>query len=574
MTRRPAGPLLPRGERSGGARGFGGGNLPLLAVGGGAVVLLAVLIFLVAGRCSSARAADPDCTKKAPAPPQGYAYASKYCVSTKLVGQPVDLKVPLSDRSASRGLSVFSYDGGKWNRLAAAQVIENGSLAENATAIKLPKTYAVLRRAGGDFQILGELPPGAFASADAGRLVSAIVPATYTPAADGSISGGPLALPQGANYPVSPAISAQSGAEAQAVNAILGDETRRTTHIDRIAAEADKGGYDSIVIDYAVVDTGLKANFTTFVQALATKLHAGKHRLVVRLPLPRRDGSNWNVGAYDWTALGKAADSLVMAVERDQSIYRTRVPEAVKYLTSQVEPRKLVLEITPLAEERSEQGTVRSLTTAEALSIAGQITVRDRDKVVTGADVTVSADNINRENGSGPQWTAQGVVSFSYRAAEDQRTVWIENVYSVGYKLEIVQLYKLGGVAVDNASADPRITNIWSAIEQYQAAGAPVLQAPNPQTLRPQWLADGKPIPDAGTRAVITWRAPSDPGKHTLAVIVSDGTLRVTNSTDVDVRAGTPGTGGGTPGPSGTPGARFTPIPTRSPATPTRVPTR
>ena len=146
MTRRSAGPLLTRGERSGGARGLGGGNLPLLAAGGGAVVLLAVLIFIIAGRCGG-KTADPDCTKKAPAPPQGYVFASKYCVSTRLVGQAVELKVPLTDKSASRGLSVFSYDGGKWNRLAGAQLIENGTLAVNSTAIRLPKTYAVMRRA-------------------------------------------------------------------------------------------------------------------------------------------------------------------------------------------------------------------------------------------------------------------------------------------------------------------------------------------------------------------------------------------------------------------------------------------
>ncbi|HZQ37360.1 MAG TPA: hypothetical protein VFD32_15625, partial [Dehalococcoidia bacterium] len=164
---------------------------------------------------------------------------------------------------------------------------------------------------------------------------------------------------------------------------------------------------------------------------------------------------------------------------------------------------------------------------------------------------------------------------FSYKAQDGQRTVWIENIYSVGFKLEIVEVYHLGGVAVDDASANPAVANIWPAIQQYQSAGAPLLEQPNPQTLRPSWLVDGKPLADAGNRAAITWTAPDTPGPHTLSVIVSDGTMRVMDSTAVDVRAGTPGAapgGSATPAPSG----RFTPVPARSTPTPTptRTPTR
>jgi hypothetical protein len=584
MTRRPTGPLLPRGgERPSGGRGLSGGalfrgNLPLVVSGGAAVIIVAVLVFFVAGRCGG-KTQDPDCTQKPPAPPSGYAYASNYCAASHNVGQRASIEVPLNAGAGSRGLSIYSYDGGKWTRLAPAQVTQDGTRAVNASAIELPKTFAVLRRSGGDLQVFGGLPRGTSLGADAARVVSYATPQNYTPAADGSVSGGPTSTPQGASFGVVPAIVAEGGPEAQAVNQILVDDAKQRAHVDRIATVADQGGFDGVEVDYTAVDAGLKSNFTAFVQALATRLHSSKRILVLRMPLPRREGSTWNGGAYDWASLARNADYLVMAAERDQSNYRMRVPDAVKYLTgtdpnsAKVDSRKLVLEVSPLSEERSEQGTVRTLTTAEALSIASQITVRDRDKVVTGGDVVVSADNINREGGSGAQWTPQGVVSFSYRSAEDQRTVWIENVFSVGYKLEIAQLYKLGGVAVDNSTADPLITNIWPAIQQFQAAGAPTLAQPNPQTLRPQWLGDDKPLPDVGNRALITWRAPADPGRHTLTVIVSDGTMRVANSTLVDVRAGTPTGGSGTPGATSTPGARFTPPPTRTSTAPTRAPT-
>jgi hypothetical protein len=558
--------------------GFGRGNLPVLLAGGGAVLVLAIVVFLVAGQCGH-KALDPDCTRSAPQAPAGYAYASRYCVSSKDVGQRVDLQVPLTgDRSPAsvRGLTIFSFDSGKWTRISAAQASADGTTAKNATAIQLPKTFAVFRRADTGFQVLGSVPKGAAVSPDAARIISEAVPVVYVPAPDGSVSGGPAAVTAGAGYGVLPAIAAESGTEAQSLNAILADGSRSGAHADAIVAEVNKGGFDGIELDYIAVDAGLRANFTSFVQSLATKLHASNRRLVLRLPLPRKgsDDKYSNTGAYDWTALGKAADQLIIAAERDQSIYRSRVPYAVRFTTTQVDPRKLILEVSPLSEERNSQGTVRTLSTAEALSLASQITLRATDSVVTSADVTLSADNINLANSSGAQWSASAAaLTFSYKASDaDSRTVWIENVFSVGYKLELAQFYRLGGVSVDNASADPTLTNIWPAIEQFQAAGAPLLAQPNPQVLRPQWQADGSPLTDVGNKATITWHTPDAPGRHTVGVIVSDGTMRVLNTTDIDVRAAAPGSVRSTPQAAATPGARFTPPPARNPVPPARTP--
>lgn len=573
MTRRPTGgPLTPR--RGGGLSALldrAGRYGPLVAIAGIGLFLIVVIVVLFS-RCGGGTAsADADCSKKPPAPPTGFGYASKYCVTApRLSGKPSGLfTVPLTDKSSTRGLSLYSYDAGKWNRIGPVDVASDGASGALTQSITVPKAFAVLRRTGGDFQVLGVVPKGGQPGPDATRLISSLVPVNYTPAADGSISGGPTVAPTGTSYGVIAEVAAEGGVDAQNVNSLLADDTRRSAHVDRIAAEVDRANLDGVEIDYTAVDTSYKSNFTTFVQALSTRLHSSKRRLVVRLPLPRREGANWNTFAYDWQALAKVADLIVMAPEYDQSIYRTRVQDAVRYLVQQAgDSRKLILEITPLSEERSEQGTVRTLTTLEALSIAGTITVRNPAEAVTGGDVTVSADNINLNNGSGPQWTPQGAVTFQYRSSEDQRTVWIENQFSVSYKLEFVQLFKLGGIQVADSTSNPAITNIWPAIDQYQSSGVPSLDQPNPQALRPQWLADSKAIPDAGNRAVITWHAPPSPGRHTLSVIVSDGTMRVMDSAVVDVRVGTPSSPGATVAPSGT-----APSATRPSGSATRAPT-
>lgn len=574
MSRRPGEPLRPRDS------GYGsvsrGGGLPLgpLALGGGGALLLAILLFVLVlkGCGSGASAADTDCTRKQPSPPSGYAYASRYCVTTNtklLDGKHQIQSIALTDRTGGRGLTLFGYDAGKWSPISPVAIDASGASA--SVNVPVPKAFAVLKRASGGIAVLGALPKGLQPSADAAGVITELVPQLYVPAATGAITGGPAAPTANAGYGTIPSISepANNPDAAQAVATILADPNKISAHVTAIGAEADKGNYDGIEIDYPAIDSALKGGFTQFIQALATRLHQSKRQLIVRMPLPRQEGANWNTFAYDWSAIGKTADLLVMAVERDQSVYRSRVQAAIEYLKGQVDTKKLVLEISPLAEDRSDQGVVTTLSTAQALAIAGQTTVRDPQNVFVNQDIQVAAEFINRESGSGPVWTPQGVVSFNYTNGAEQHTVWIENVFSAGYKLELAQLYHLGGVAVDNSSADPTLANIWPAVQQFIATGAPSLQQPNPQSLKPEWLVDGKALPDAGNRAVITWHTPSAPGPHDLAVIVSDGTLRVSTTTRVVVKAGTPPPGaGGTPLPGATnparaPTARATPTSSR-----------
>ena len=563
MSRRTGEP-----RRSGtnfGSMGRGGGlpqGIGPIALGGGAALIVVIIVILLISKaCSgSASAQGVDCSKKQPAPPSGYQYASKYCVTTDktlLDGKHQLQGVPLTDHSTTHGLTLFAYDAGKWTPLSPVAVDASGSSV--SAAVPVPKAFAVLRRATGGITVLGAVPKGQQPSTEAAGVLTDVIPEVYTPAADGSISGGPTAASSGAGYGTIPAVSepANNADAAQAVATILGDPNKISAHVNAIVAQVTKDNDDGVEIDYPAIDSALKSNFSQFIQALATQLHQAKKQLIVRMPLPRQEGNNWNTFAYDWPTIGKSADLLVMAAERDQSVYRQRVPAAVQYLAGQVDPKKLVLEVSPYAEDRSDQGVVTTLSTAQALAIAGQITVRDPQNVYVNQDVQVAAENINRESGSGPTWTPQGVVSFNYSKGSEQHTVWLENVYSAGYKLEIAQLYHLGGVAVDNATADPTLADIWPAVEQFAATGAPPLAQPNPQTLKPEWQADGKAIPDAANRAVITWHTPSTPGPHTLAVTVSEGTMRVISTAQVVVKAGTPPPGvGGTPLPGATNPAR------------------
>jgi hypothetical protein len=144
----------------------------------------------------------------------------------------------------------------------------------------------------------------------------------------------------------------------------------------------------------------------------------------------------------------------------------------------------------------------------------------------------------------------------------------------VAFKLELVQAYALGGVAVADASAGRDVANIWSAVNQLIETGTVALVRPNGDALVPRWEAPTGGNLDATAGPAVIWRA-DEAGSYTLRVIVSDGDLVFAREIEVDVKAKqepqegpTPlvtfPTGEGTPTP--TPSATSTPTPTATPA--------
>jgi hypothetical protein len=523
---------------------------PLLLIGAAAVFLaLAWLLFLppfalLRGGGGWQQAGEGSLVRRrtdVPRPPEGFQLASAFYEIRQERGiGPATMTIPLDPGKAGRGLALFTYSGGSWRRLAPAEVTPDGRAARGQVD-QVPENVAVMRRLSGGFQVQGILKPGTPLHPDAEKLLTVLSPADYMPAPDGSVNGAPSPRPASDSVALVPVVSATAGAEKDAVNAILASETARATHVAELVKLVQNNRLDGLDLEYTAIDPTLGGAYLSLVTTLADQLHKTGQTLTVTLPLPRREGNNWNTFGYDWKELARVADYVRIAPERDQSIYRRVLREALNYITGVVDSKKVILTLSPLASERSEQGT-RTLTALEALSVAAQFTVRDRDRLVANGEVQVTADNLNREGAGGRAgliWDANAAaVSFVYQAGESLRTVWIENAFSAAFKLEFVQLWDLGGVAVDDASASEGMANIWPAIEQFQRTGAPTLLQPNGGLLQPQWLVDGQ-SKEVG-KAVFTWKAPPDPGDHTISLVVGDGVMRVVNNQRITLRAGPP----------------------------------
>jgi len=549
----------------------------LLLGGGGAALALVLLAVLFIGPCSILNPSDDadetrfECPtiKNPPPPPNGLEVSSiakdfsdGRCNKSVPPG-PSAITLPLESGKGGRGLALYTYTGEKWQRLAPAELTEDGKAAR-AVVDRVPANGAIMRRAPGAFQLMGVVPQGQTLTAEAERLAAIVGGADFIPAADGAVNGSITNIKRNETALLVPIVRATAGAEVDAVNAFLADATRRAAHAATIGRLVTANRLDGIELQYTAVDPARRGDFTELVRAVTDEVRKAGGLVILTLPLPVKDGTNWNTGAYDWSQLGKLADLIKIAPELDQSLYRRTVPEALTYLTTQVEPRQLVLTVSPLAAEKSDQG-IRTLSTLDALSLAAQFTIRDRERAAGNQDVVIVADNLNDEGGAagGINWDAlTATVAFTYRAGEQARTVWIENQYSAAFKAEYATLWKLGGIAVDDASSNAGLANIWPALTPLSDNQPLALIQPNSGLLKPEWLVDNRPF-QAG-RPVVTWKTPVEGGNHTITLIVSDGVMRVQSMQRITLRPGNATAPGAAASPSPSPraGATVAPSPT------------
>ena len=211
------------------------------------------------------------------------------------------------------------------------------------------------------------------------------------------------------------------------------------------------------------------------------------------------------------------------------------MPDLLEHITTAVDPGKIILTITPYASEKSADG-LRFLSLTEAMTIASKLAIRG-ESVTAGSDIQIVAVNIDRDEGlSGLRWQPEtATVAFTYKL-NGGRTVWIENVFSAGFKLEFVSVFNLGGLAVEDSSDNVFLGNIWSAVEPFVASGQPVLLQPSHAHLLPDWRVTAGSLV-GGDRGLVTWQTPLEAGSYTVTLMLSDGVERFESRIVVGLQA-------------------------------------
>jgi hypothetical protein len=274
----------------------------------------------------------------------------------------------------------------------------------------------------------------------------------------------------------------------------------------------------------------------------------------VTVPLPVRRGNDWDTGAYNLAEIAKVADTVKVLPERDGDAYHRKMDEVLSFMTKQVDPGKLMLVVSPYSYEKGGEG-YRALTTVDALALPSTIQA-PATELTPGATATLTAPNLDRERGgTGLYWDNDALaVMFDYPGQGGSRRVWIENAFSLSFKLQLARRYRLAGISLEDLNKDSGVAEIWPALVNFLESGSPDLLRPNGGLLQPQWTASGGNL-DSPNRPSVTWRAPDQPGSYDVTLIVSDGVIRVGQRVNFTVRLP-----GSSPAPTRTPFPAATPV--------------
>ncbi len=433
----------------------------------------------------------------------------------------VNLIAPIAD---SRGLALYSFQGGQWVRVSDGTLVDDGAAVQGEVVV-MPSNIAVLRRTASAIQISGWLPGAAQADPEALAVLNTVNPAGFAPAADGSLVGAQAQIPDG-DALIVPAVRARSQAQIDAVNTILQSPSLREVHLNALAELSLQATNVGIELDYRDVDPARRADLGTFLTALADRLHQSNRSLSLTLPMPVKTGIAWETGAYDWERLAGLADTIKLVPEPDPSLYYERMEAVLEFLQPAVDLQKVLLIVSRDSVEKSGSELFqRSL--YNGLAIASTIEVQTTSQITPGTRVVLVGKNIFEDDGAtGLRWDETALaVAFSYPEVGGQRTVWLENILSLAFRIDLAQRYGLGGIAIDDISLDPAMPAIWALLDAYADTLKIDLVAPNDVLLRPTWQIEAGSS-DAGSKGNVVWTAPDQVGTYEIALIVSDGVIR------------------------------------------------
>jgi len=453
---------------------------------------------------------------------------------------PYALTMPLLEQvSDGRNIGLYTFEDGRWRRVASATLVSNGTAASGEVE-EMPANLAVLRLLSSAVQITGWLPAGVNADPEALSVLTTVNPADFAPAAEGGVTGAARTI-EGANGNVVPTVRSTSPEHDDAIEAILASPATLDEHVTALVQLALQNGNAGVDIDYPRVSPARRADFTAFITVLAGQLHQANRTLSVTLPSPVRSGVSWDTGAYDWEEIVAQADLVKLQPGTDPSLYFQHVNDVLTFLAGRgVDLKKVALVVGRESYESASDG-VTQMTLHQALALAAEIEVRTASTIEPNSSVVIVGRNIFLDDGaSGLVWDEQArAVSFDYPGRGGTRTVWLENSLSLAFKLELAASFGLAGVAINDVSDGPGQADYWEPLRTYSETGSITPVAANSLMLRPAWEVQAG-SPQAEAKGNLVWTAPAQPGTYDVSLIVSDGVIRASRSIQLQVQAPAP----------------------------------
>ncbi len=371
------------------------------------------------------------------------------------------LSVVVPAGADARRLDLYAWDGAAWSFLPAQA--RGGQLV--AAVTQPPAALALFATAPLPPLALTILEPGQALTTPVAEAMNAVLLGGVLVQADGALGGQLPGVPADGNYALYPVVR---GADAGALAALLADAPALVQHLQTLVGFVVGDNYDGLVLDYQGLTPDSGPAFAQFAHDLAAQLHAQGKGLFIQVPVPERSGDAFQGGAYDWRALGAAADALLVSTAPDPAVFGNGEVEALLAWAVGEVPRSRLRLLTTALSVESAGGAFSFIDQAAALAPLGSVTLAEAEALEPGKPITVKLSG---------QVQALGYDALAYAASFGYtdgggaaRTVWLTSADTVRQRLLLAETFQLGGVVVNDLVESGVPVELVNAVTQYKAS--------------------------------------------------------------------------------------------------------
>lgn len=433
------------------------------------------------------------------------------------------LSLPIPDGADPLStLTVYGFVAKKWTKLPF-QIYTDDQRVETYLGTLIPDAVVIAQTQAQAPTLSVDLTGKAQIVSQVSQIVAEVTPGGYSIADDGSINGG---IPSNSStdasspYQVFPTITNVLGDQIRGdwVDAMTTNAYTRQQHINALVDLTTEKLYPGINIDYQNVSPDNKDPFTAFVKELAAALQSKNKMLSVALPMPTQLAvDNWDTGAYDWAAIGDAADIVTIPIQTTRDAYVGDNPIVQSYLNwavGRIDHFKLQMAVSVLG--RDEFGTsFAPVGFGSALKLMGP--VNTPTTIAAGDKVTLDLQRL-REGGGIKADAVTGLYSFNYKDDKAaQHTIYLENAESLAKKMALALQYNLRGLVLRDLGVDTVDPRIYDALKRYRDGEAPAYKG----ALAIVWRVNGQSIGKSSVTDPKTVWTPDQAGDAKVEAVLS-----------------------------------------------------
>jgi Ig-like domain from next to BRCA1 gene len=433
------------------------------------------------------------------------------------------INLPNGAQTANDTFDLYGWDGNTWSWLGA--FLDTNSQTVSAQVPTLPKNVALFQTTSAAPYIGAQLKPGQSVPTDSNVLLNEVYVPGWSITADGSLSAEAGTLPQAGTariFPIVRDVAADGSINADVVHIVLSTEAAMQTHIAALTELAGRSTFAGIAIDYRGLGADDRANFAQFIQKLAAALQSQNKLLAVILPAPTIDTNGAPItGAYDWQAIGAAADSVQSDLGQDPTGY---LSDGVSYAllnwaTSQISRYKFEA-VVSIASLDTANNQPQEVSFTDAIKPLGTFTTQPMT-VAPGSTVNLALTNPDQVSDYKFDEATQ-TYRFNYKQGDATHAVVINTAASLAQRLNLMLPRHTRGVVLTGLTDDGIANDFAQVLTGYRQQS---VDSQPPGGVQVTWSiksATGpvftvtKPITDTS----ITWTAANEPGTYNVLAAV------------------------------------------------------